>query len=134
MRSQRQLRVGEEIRHALAAVFQRDEFHWPEGLAPAAITVTEVRVSPDLHNATAYVMPLGGIRLPETVLALNAAIGFFRHAIAQEVQLRFVPKLSFAADTSFDYANKIITILQDPAVAKDLTTSDPDDQDATTTR
>ncbi len=128
MRSQRQLRVGEEIRHALAAVFQRGDFHWPEGLTPAAITVTEVRVSPDLHNATAFVMPLGGIKLPETVQALNAAIGFFRHVIAKEVQLRFVPKLGFAADTSFDYANKITTLLQDPAVAKDLAAPVPSDE------
>ncbi|MGB4102334.1 MAG: 30S ribosome-binding factor RbfA [Alphaproteobacteria bacterium] len=128
MRSQRQLRVGEEIRHALAAVFQRGDFHWPEGLSPAALSVTEVRVSPDLHNATAFIMPLGGIKMSETVQALNAAVGFFRHVIAKEVKLRFVPKLDFAADTSFDYANKITTLLQDPAVAKDLTATETDDK------
>lgn len=120
MRSQRQLRVGEEVRHALAAVFQRDDFHWPEGLTPAGITVTEVRVSPDLRNATAYVMPLGGIKMTETIRALNDAVGFFRHVVAENVRLRFVPKLVFAADTSFDYATRIETMLHDPVVAKDL--------------
>ncbi len=120
MRSQRQLRVGEAIRHALAETFQRGDFHWPEGLSPASMTVSEVRVSPDLRNATAFVMPLGGIKIPETVKALNDAVGFFRHSIAKEVRLRFVPNLTFAADTSYDYATKIETILQAPDVAKDL--------------
>lgn len=121
MRSQRQLRVGEAIRHALAGVLQRGDFHWPEGMVPpAAVTVSEVRVSPDLRNATAYVMPLGGGGMEEMVRALNESVGFFRHAIAREVQLRFVPKLNFTADTSFDYANKIEALLQSPAVAKDV--------------
>ncbi|MEJ0063214.1 MAG: 30S ribosome-binding factor RbfA [Alphaproteobacteria bacterium] len=121
MRSERQLRVGEEIRHALAAVFQRSDFHWPEDFTPpAAITVTEVRVSPDLRNATAYVMPLGGGNIAPLVKVLNGGIGFFRHVIAKEVKLRFVPNLTFAADESFDYAKKIEGILHDPSVAKDL--------------
>lgn len=121
MRSQRQLQVGEEIRHALAAVFQRGDFHWPQDVAPALVTVTEVRVSPDLKNATAFIMPLGGERMAEIVKVLNAAIGFFRHTVAKEVQLRSVPRLTFAPDTSFDYANKIETLLHQPDVAKDVT-------------
>lgn len=121
MRSQRQLKVGEELRHALAGVFQRGDFHWPEGLNPGYLTVTEVRVSPDLKNATAFVMPLGGQQIEAIVTALNAAVGFFRHAIAEQVELRMVPRLIFAADTSFDYANKIETLLSDPDVVKDLT-------------
>lgn len=124
MHSQRQLRVGEAIRHALAAVFQRGDFHWPEGLSPAELSITEVRVSPDLRNATAYVMPLGGVAMPETVRALNDAVGFFRHVIADEVRLRFVPKLQFAADTSFDYATRIDTILHTPAVVRDIDAKD----------
>ena len=120
MRSQRQLRVGEAIRHALAGVFQRGDFHWPEGMSPAAMTDSELRGSPDLRNAPAYVMPLAGARVAETVKALNEASGFFRREIAREVRLRFVPALNFAADTIFDYAHKIETLLQEPAVARDI--------------
>lgn len=120
MRSQRQYKVGEELRHTLAQVFQRGDFHWPEGLTPGVITVTEVRVSPDLKNATAYVMPLGGQYMAEIVQALNAGVGFFRHVIAQSVALRVVPRLTFAPDDSFAYANKIENLLSDPEVVKDL--------------
>jgi len=121
MRSQRQLKVGEELRHVLARVFQLGDFHWPEGTTPVHVTVTEVRVSPDLKNATAFIMPLGGQHMEATVKALNAGIGFFRHAIAKDVQLRQVPNLTFAPDTSFDYANKIQNLLSDPEIVKDLT-------------
>lgn len=120
MRSQRQLRVGEEIRHALAAVLQRDEFRWPEGMEPAIVTVTEVQVSPDLKNATVFVMPLGGARIKEIVAALNHAASFFRHVVAEEVKLRAVPRLSFAPDTSFEYAHKIDALLHKPEVSRDL--------------
>lgn len=121
MRSQRQLRVGEEIRHVLAGVLQRGDVPWPKDFtAPPLVTVTEVQVSPDLKNATAFVMPLGGQRLSETVRALNAIVGFFRHIVAKEVRLRYVPKLNFSADNSFDYAQRISEILHDPVVAKDL--------------
>lgn len=120
MRSPRQLKVGEEIRHALANVLQRGDFHWPETVPPAPVTVTEVRVSPDLKNATAFVMPLGGGQMEPIVKALNDGIGFFRHVIAQDVRLRAVPRLTFAPDTSFDYANRIETLLNTPDVARDL--------------
>ena len=120
MRSQRQLRVGEEIRHALAAVFMRDEVPWPQGFSSPVITVTEVQVSPDLKNATVFIMPLGGIKLQETVKILNTIVGYFRHAIAKNVLLRYAPKLRFTADESFTYAQRIDTILHDPNVAKDL--------------
>lgn len=120
MRSQRQLRVGEEIRHALASVFMRDEVPWPEGFDAPVITVTEVQVSPDLKNATAFVMPLGGHKVGETVRVLNDKVGFFRHAVSQVIKLRYTPKLNFVADNSFDYAERIEKILLDPVVAKDL--------------
>jgi ribosome-binding factor A len=126
MRSQRQLRVGEEIRHALAGVLQRGDVPWPPDFEPPNVTVTEVQVSPDLKNATAFVMPLGGVRLEETVRALNAVIGFFRHVIAQKVKLRYVPKITFSPDRSFEYAQRISDILHDPEVAKDL--ADPHDK------
>jgi ribosome-binding factor A len=125
MRTQRQLRVGEEIRHALAAVLMRGDVPWPKGFAaPASVTVTEVQVSPDLKNATAFVMPLGGVHVQETVQALNDKVGFYRHAVAQAVNLRQVPKLRFEADNSFAYAERIEKILHTPEVAKDLDDSD----------
>src|ERR1700683_4035613 len=111
MRSQRQLRVGEEIRHALATVLMRGDVPWPADFEPSNVTVTEVQVSPDLKNATAFVMPLGGVRLEETVRALNNHIGFFRHVVAQKVKLRYVPKLTFSPDRSFEYAKRISEIL-----------------------
>lgn len=120
MRTQRQLRVGEEIRHALASVFMRDEVPWPPGFSGPNITVTEVQVSPDLKNATIFIMPLGGQKLEETVKILNEKIGYFRHAVAKSVNLRYAPKLHFSADNSFVYAQRIEQILHDPKVAKDL--------------
>lgn len=126
MRSQRQLRVGEEIRHALAGIFMRDEVPWPAGFAAPVVTVTEVQVSPDLKFATAFVMPLGGVKLDETVRILNDKAGFFRHEIAQTVRLRYAPKLDFKADNSFTYAQRIDDILHNPNVAKDL--EDRDDE------
>ncbi len=126
MRSQRQLRVGEAIRHALADVLQRGDVPWPKGFSAPLITVTEVRISPDLQNATAFVIPLGGHKVAETTRALNDIVGFFRHEIAQKVKLRYVPKLNFKTDESFDYAQKIEKILNDPVVAKDLV--EPNDE------
>ncbi len=121
MRTQRQLRVGEEIRHALATVLMRDAIPWPGGFqAPSPITVTEAEVSPDLRNANIFIMPLGGTQVQETVKAMNTIAGFFRHALARTVRLRYVPKLTFKHDTRFEYAQKIETILHKPDVAKDL--------------
>lgn len=118
--SQRQLRVGEELRHALAALFQRGDFHDPE-LQSLRITVTEVRVSPDLSNATAFVTPLGGGHVDEALAALRRAAPFLRGQVARAVKLRHAPTLSFEADTSFDYASRIDSILHSPDVARDLT-------------
>jgi ribosome-binding factor A len=120
MRSQRQLRVGEEIRHALASVLLRGDVPWPVELKSPTVTVTEAKVSPDLTNVTAYVMPLGGLKVKETVKAMNDLSGFFRHAIAKAVLLRHVPKIKFVADESFEEATRIEKILLDPNVAKDL--------------
>ncbi len=130
MRTQRQLRVGEEIRHALAAVLMRGDVPWPTGLNPPTVTVTEVSVSPDLKNATAYVMPLGGLKLKETVRAMNDSSGFYRHAVGKAVLLRHVPKLRFVADETFAIAHRIDVLLHDPAVAKDLQKPKrPDDEE-----
>lgn len=121
MRSQRQLRVGEEIRHVLASLFMRGDIPWPQGMVDMPhVTVTEVQISPDLKNATVFVMPLGGTKLNETVRALNNIVGHFRHEVAQQIKLRYTPKLRFTADNSFTYAQRIDDILHQPDVAKDL--------------
>ena len=117
--SQRQLRVGEELRHALARVLGQGDFKDPL-LSGANITVTEVRVSPDLRNATAFVTPLGGEALAETVTALNRAAGFIRGRLAPELRLRYLPRLQFDADRSFDNATRMQTVLSRPRVRHDL--------------
>jgi ribosome-binding factor A len=127
--SQRQLRVGEELRHALAEVLRRGDFRDPE-LQNLNVTVTEVRISPDLRNATAFITPLGGGQVGETVAAMRRAAAFFRAQIARAIKLRYVPTLSFEADTSFEYADHINRLLHDPEVARDLgSDDDADDED-----
>ena len=117
--SQRQLRVGEELRHALVRIIARGEFRDPV-LAEAQITVSEVRVSPDLRAATAFVLPLGGGESAGLVEALNRASAYFRGQLAREVELRLVPTVKFEPDRSFEHARRIETLLQNPAVARDL--------------
>jgi ribosome-binding factor A len=130
--SQRQLRVGEELRHALAEVLRRGDFRDPE-LQNLNVTVTEVRISPDLRNATAFITPLGGGQVGETVAAMRRAAAFFRAQIARAIKLRYVPTLSFEADTSFEYADHINRLLHDPEVARDLSGDDLDDDEITGT-
>ncbi|HEY0522499.1 MAG TPA: 30S ribosome-binding factor RbfA [Stellaceae bacterium] len=122
--SQRQLRVGEELRHALARILERHELRDP-GLQDATITVTEVRISPDLRNATAYVMPLGGAHVPDILAGLRRSAGYLRSAVVREVNLRHAPALSFAIDTSFEHASRIDALLHRPEVQRDLD-QDPD--------
>ncbi len=125
--SQRQLRVGEELRHALSRILARGELRDP-ALVDLNLTITEVRVSPDLKSATAYVVPLGGGGLEAAVVALNRAGGFFRSRLAQEVALRHAPRIAFAPDRSFDEAGRIDAILERPRVRRDLTGgAGPDD-------
>lgn len=108
---QRQLRMGEELRHALAETMARGDIRDPV-LREAMITVTEVRISPDLRNATVFVTPLGGENLDEIVEALQRARGYFRAQIARSVVARFVPELRFQADRSFENAERIEQLLQ----------------------
>lgn len=117
--SQRQLRVGEEIRHALAEILRRGDFRDPQ-LQDLNITVTEVRMSPDLRNATVFVTPLGGGDGPATVAALAHATSFLRGQVARAVGLRHAPTLHFASDTSFENADRIEALLRQPAVVRDL--------------
>ena len=117
--STRQRRVNEELRHALTRVMAQVRFDDPV-LAEANFTVTEVRASPDLRNATAFVTPLGGEDLAARVKALNKASGYLRHLLAEEIELRYLPRLSFEADASFDEAARIEAILARPRVAADV--------------
>lgn len=120
MRSQRQLKVGEEIRHAIAMMIQRGDVPWPKDFMPPMITISEVQISPDLQNASAFFTTVGGERTGEAKKVLNSLAGFFRHELAKAVRLRYVPRLEFKVDNSFEYATKIDRILSDPDVAKDL--------------
>ncbi|MBV8937807.1 MAG: 30S ribosome-binding factor RbfA [Alphaproteobacteria bacterium] len=117
--SQRQLRVGEELRHVLARILRDGECRDP-ALDDASITVTEVRLSPDLRSATAFVMPLGGANAAEVVAALRRCAVFLKGVLAREVQLRNTPNLIFALDGSFDEAARISALLARPEVARDL--------------
>jgi ribosome-binding factor A len=117
--SQRQLRVAEEVRHVLARVFSRGEVRDPD-LAGETITVTEVRISPDLKNATAFVARLGRSDIDALLPALKRAAPFLRTQIAHEMRLRVAPTLSFQPDTSLDYAMRIDELLHRPEVARDL--------------
>ena len=125
-RSQRQLRIGEVIRHAIAQLIERGEAHDP-GLDGVSITVTEVRVSPDLRNATAFVMPLAGADRDEIIESLNRAAPFFRRRVAEAVDLRRLPTLSFELDVSFDNADYIDALFRTPVVAADVTGRDDDE-------
>ena len=148
--SPRQLRVGEAIRHALAHALERGEVRDP-GLGGKSVTVTEVRVSPDLRHATAFVIPLNApaavmppadLRAPSArrgmhshddaaaamtavVAALNRAAPFLRHRVAEAVRTKFAPELVFRADTTFDEAERIHRLFADPQVARDLGRAPP---------
>ena len=117
--SQRQLRVGEELRHALARILTRGELRDP-ALQGVTVTVTEVQMSPDLRNATAYVMPLAGREADTVIEGLMRSAGYLRSQLAREVPLRFAPALAFALDTSFDHASRINELLHRPEVERDL--------------
>ncbi len=117
--SQRQLRVGEEVRHALARILMEEDLRQPE-LADLRITVTEVRMSPDLKNATAFVTPLGGKSMSLAVAGLTRAAPFLRHALASSLNLRFTPRISFQPDRSFEEAERIGALLRSKRVQQDL--------------
>lgn len=124
---QRPLRVGEELRHALAEILGRGDIRDPD-LADASVTVTEVRVSPDLKNATAFVLPLAGRNADAVLAALERCAPYLRGQLARLVKLRFAPRVSFRLDESFDRASRIEELLRQPKVAADLA-RDPDADD-----
>jgi ribosome-binding factor A len=120
--TQRQLRVGEEIRHSIAWALERGEVR-DHAIVGVSITVTEVRISPDLKNATVFVIPLGGGDQEEITAVtdgLNRAAPFFRRMIAKQLELRAVPRLKFIPDVSFDKASEIDALMRRVDVARDL--------------
>jgi ribosome-binding factor A len=117
--SQRQLRVGEELRHMLAELLRPGELRDP-ALHEANITVTEVRLSPDLRNATAFVMPLGGANAEEIMAGLRRSAPFLKSRLARRVELRHMPNITFALDNAFESAARISALLSSPAVEPDL--------------
>ena len=108
--SQRQRRAGELIRHALADMLTRDEVH-DERLRGLSVTISEVKASPDLRNATVYVTALGGEGTPEAVRALNGAQSAIRRVLGTKIATKFTPELAFRADQSFDEAQRIEALL-----------------------
>ena len=110
-KSQRQLRVGEELRHLISNALHRETFY-DVVLESNNITVTEVNVSPDLKNAKVYIMPLGGENKIEVLESVNKIKGYIQKLISSEIQLRQIPRLSFVIDTTFEYANKIDNIIK----------------------
>jgi ribosome-binding factor A len=117
--SQRQLRVGELIRHELADMLSRGDVHDPV-IEAHMITIPEVRVSPDLRLATIYVMPLGGRDEKAVIAALDRNKRYVRGEIARRVNLKFAPEIRFRIDDRFDEAERIAKLLQTPAVQRDL--------------
>ena len=109
--SQRQLRVGELIKQSLGQIFLRDEAKVPS-LETKNITVTEVRMSPDLKNAKVYVIPLGGKDTEKAVSILTAFSHLIRKALSKKIDMKFLPKVYFVGDESFDYAEKIEKLIQ----------------------
>jgi ribosome-binding factor A len=117
--TQRQLRVAEQIRHLLAEVFARGEFRDPD-LADARVTVTEVRIGPDLKRATAFVARLGRSDVDALMPALKRAAPYLRGEVARSLRMKYAPDLSFQPDTALDYATKINELMHQPEVARDL--------------
>ena len=124
--SQRALRVGELVRHALAAMFARGEIE-DDALRGSVITVPEVRMSPDLKLANAYIMPLGGMHAEEIVAALNRHRKFVRGRVAPQINMKFAPEVRFYVDETFEEAGRIDSLLRSEKVQRDL-----DDEDGET--
>jgi ribosome-binding factor A len=126
---QRQLRVGEELRHALASIIAEDRLSDPD-LAGKMVTVTAVKISPDLRNATVFMTPFGLDQSHEgaerLVRALNRAAGYFRGELARHVEMRVSPQLRFKIDESFEAANRIEQLLHDPVVQADVAKRRPE--------
>jgi ribosome-binding factor A len=126
--SQRQLRVGETVRHAVADILVNGSVH-DQDLEGHIITVPEVRMSPDLKLATIYVMPLGGRDTEIVIAALERNKKFLRGEVARRVNLKFAPDVRFRVDDRFDEAERIEKLLRTPAVQKDLASDSQDPEE-----
>ncbi len=129
--SVRVLKVGERVRHILSELLARGEVH-DDVVSAAHISVTEVRMTPDLRHATAYIKPLMGAGDDDVVNALRQNTAFLQREVAQRLGLKFAPRLRFRKDESFAEADRIEALLRDPKVARDLAddlADDPDDGD-----
>lgn len=126
--SQRQLRAGELVRHALVEILRREELR-DEALQGVDVTITEVRASPDLKSARVYVAPLGHGDREVIAKALNRASGFLRGKLGKAIEMKFTPELRFIADDRFDQASRIDEILARPNVKRDLDPGLADDED-----
>lgn len=124
--SQRQLRAGELTRHALVEVMRDHEILDPD-LAGVPVTVTQVRMSPDLRHAVCFVEPLGGGKASVVVEALNRHARFLRGRLGRSIEMKFTPDLKFVHDESFNEASRINALFDDPKVAQDLRLSDGDE-------
>ena len=125
--SQRQLRVGEMLRHALSEILQRNEIRDPE-LDGVSVTITQVKPSPDMRYATVYCAPLGGKNAGPIIAALNRHKGFLRGQMGHMITTKFTPDLRFVEDQSFAEAEKIENLLKSPQVQRDLVASDQNDE------
>jgi ribosome-binding factor A len=126
--TQRQLRAGELVRHALVEILRAETFTDP-ALQDALVTISEVRVSPDLKHALCFVEPLGGKEAPTVIEALNRASRFLRGRLGPAIEMKFTPDLKFVHDDSFDTAEYISRLLDDPRVRRDVEASAEDDPD-----
>jgi ribosome-binding factor A len=121
--SQRQLRAGELVRHALVEILRVEDFADP-ALAGVSVTLSEVRVSPDLKHALCFVEPLGGVQAEAVIAGLNRASKFLRGKLGHAIEMKFTPALKFVHDDSFDAATHMNRLLADPRVRRDIEASD----------
>ena len=124
--TQRQLRAGELMRHSLVEILREEDISDP-ALAGVSVTITEVRMSPDLRHATVFVEPLGGGHAPEVVEGLNRHARFLRGRLGRAIDMKFTPDLKFLHDESFDEAARMSRLFDDPKVRQDLAPQPPSD-------
>jgi len=126
--SVRLLKVGEQVRHVLSEILTRQQVH-DDTLSAYTVSVTEVRLTPDLRQATVYVKPLLGAHEEEVLKALRTNTAYLQREVAKRLGLKYAARLKFRADESFDEASRIDALLSDPRVARDLGGSDAEDHD-----
>lgn len=125
--SQRQLRAGELVRHALVDILREEELSDPD-LAGVSVTISEVRMSPDLKHAVCFVEPLGGGHADAVVKGLNRVSKFLRGRLGRHIEMKFTPDLKFLHDESFDEAGRMARLFDDPRVRRDIEHLDDDEE------